>query len=59
MPMPTGSLIQIAVCIVLTVLVGLATWLTIRRSAHDGSRKDVYLAGGKLSLVVRWQGQSR
>jgi len=49
--MPTGSLIQIAVCIVLTVLVGLATWLTIRRSAHDGSRKDVYLAGGKLSWL--------
>ncbi|OBV10164.1 sodium:solute symporter family transporter [Erythrobacter dokdonensis] len=49
--MPTGSLVQIAVCIGLTAAVGLATWLTIRRSAHDGSSKDVYLAGGKLSWL--------
>lgn len=49
--MPTGSVIQIAVCIGLTALVGLVTWLTIRREGHDGSRKDVYLAGGKLSWL--------
>ncbi|MDC8755312.1 SLC5 family protein [Erythrobacter sp. sf7] len=49
--MPTGSLIQIAVCIGLTAAIGLATWLTIRRAAHDGSSKDVYLAGGKLSWL--------
>lgn len=49
--MPTGSLVQIAVCIALTALVGLATWLTIRRDRHDGSRRDVYLAGGKLSWL--------
>lgn len=53
--MSAASLIQIAVCIGLTVLVGLATWLTIRRDStdggHDGSRKDVYLAGGKLSWL--------
>lgn len=49
--MPAASLIQITVCVALTALVGLATWLTIRRSAHDGSRKDVYLAGGKLSWL--------
>jgi SSS family solute:Na+ symporter len=49
--MPTGSLIQIAVCIGLTAAVALATWLTIRRAGHDGSRKDVYLAGGKLSWL--------
>ncbi|WP_296721070.1 sodium/solute symporter [Erythrobacter sp.] len=49
--MPTASLIQIAVCVGLTALVGVATWATIRRSAHDGSRKDVYLAGGKLSWL--------
>jgi SSS family solute:Na+ symporter len=49
--MPTGSLIQIAVCVGLTVLVGLVTWLTIRRDRHDGSRKDVYLAGNKLSWL--------
>lgn len=46
-----GSVIQIAVCLGLTVAVGLATWLTIRRDRHDGSRKDVYLAGGKLSWL--------
>ena len=49
--MPTGSLIQIGVCIGLTALIGLVTWLTIRRDKHDGSRKDVYLAGGKLSWL--------
>ncbi len=49
--MPTGSVVQIAVCIGLTALVGLATWLTIRRASHDGSKKDVYLAGGKLSWL--------
>jgi len=49
--MSTATLIQIAVCVGLTAAVGLATWLTIRRSAHDGSRKDVYLAGGKLSWL--------
>lgn len=46
-----GSVIQIAVCLGLTALIGLATWLTIRRDRHDGSRKDVYLAGGKLSWL--------
>ncbi|QDH33937.1 SLC5 family protein [Porphyrobacter sp. YT40] len=49
--MPTGSVVQIAVCLGLTALIGLATWLTIRRDRHDGSRKDVYLAGGKLSWL--------
>jgi len=49
--LPTASLIQIAVAIGLTVLVALATWLTIRRDRHDGSSKDVYLAGGKLSWL--------
>ncbi|SHN59979.1 sodium:solute symporter family transporter [Erythrobacter sanguineus] len=49
--MPTASLVQIAVCIGLTAAVGLATWLTIRRASHDGSSRDVYLAGGKLSWL--------
>lgn len=49
--MPTGSVIQIAVCIGLTAAVALATWLTIRRDRHDGSRRDVYLAGGRLSWL--------
>lgn len=49
--MPGGSLVQIAVCIGLTAAIALATWLTIRRASHDGSKKDVYLAGGKLSWL--------
>jgi hypothetical protein len=32
-------------------LIGLATWLTIRRAAHDRSRKDVYLAKGRWSWL--------
>jgi len=43
--------VQIAVAIGLTALVGLATWLTIRRERHDGSKKDVFLAGGGLNWV--------
>ncbi len=53
--MPTGSLVQMVVCAGITVLIGLVTWLTVRRSAsepdHDGSKKDVYLAGGSLSWL--------
>lgn len=45
------SLIQIAVCLAVTAIIGLVTWLTIRREKHDGSRKDVYLAGGKLNWL--------
>ncbi|MEO1489879.1 MAG: SLC5 family protein [Pseudomonadota bacterium] len=29
----------------------MATWLTIRRAKHDGSKKDVFLAGGGLSWI--------
>lgn len=46
-----NSVIQIAVCLGVTAIIGLVTWLTIRREKHDGSRKDVYLAGGKLSWL--------
>ncbi len=49
--LPTNNAIQIAVCLGLTALVGLMTWLTIRRAAHDGSKKDVFLAGGGLNWV--------
>ena len=53
--MPEASLIQIAVCLGITVAIALATWATLRRSGggetHDGSKKDVYLAGGKLSWL--------
>ena len=49
--LPTATATQIAVCIGLTLAVGLATWLTIRRAKHDGSKKDVFLAGGGLNWV--------
>lgn len=49
--LPANSLIQIGVCIGLTVAVAVATWLTIRRSRHDGSSKDVFLAGKGLSWL--------
>lgn len=46
-----GDPTQIAVCLGLTLAIALATWLTLRRASHDGSKKDVYLAGGKLSWL--------
>ncbi|MCZ8370146.1 MAG: SLC5 family protein [Porphyrobacter sp.] len=46
-----GSLTQILVCLGLTLVIALATWLTLRREKHDGSEKDVYLAGNKLSWL--------
>ncbi|MFN3864178.1 MAG: sodium:solute symporter family transporter [Erythrobacter sp.] len=49
--MSSASLVQIAVCLGLIALIGLATWLTTRRDRHDGSQKDVYLAGGKLNWL--------
>ena len=49
--MSAASMVQIAVCLGLTALIGLATWLTTRRDRHDGSQKDVYLAGGKLNWL--------
>ncbi|WP_245804577.1 sodium:solute symporter family transporter [Erythrobacter tepidarius] len=49
--MSTASLVQIAVCLGLTALIALATWFTTRRDRHDGSQKDVYLAGGKLNWL--------
>ncbi len=51
----SGGFVQMAVCAGLTALIGLVTWATVRRSAsepdHDGSKKDVYLAGGSLSWL--------
>ncbi|MFM7348701.1 MAG: sodium:solute symporter family transporter [Erythrobacter sp.] len=47
----TGSFVQIAVGLGVTLAIALATWATVRRSGHDGSRKDVYLAGGKLNWL--------
>jgi len=53
--MPTGSFVQMAVCAGITALIAVVTWATVRRSAsepdHDGSKKDVYLAGGKLNWL--------
>ncbi len=49
--MSAASMVQIAVCLGLTALIGLATWFTTRRDRHDGSQKDVYLAGGKLNWL--------
>ena len=49
--LPTTNWVQIAVAIGLTAAVGLVTWLTIRRASHDGSKKDVFLAGGGLSWL--------
>lgn len=43
--------VQITVAISLTALVALATWITIRRARHDGSSKDVFLAGKGLSWL--------
>ena len=46
-----ASTLQILVCLIITALIGLATWAKVHRaSTHDhGSSKDVYLAGGGLS----------
>ncbi|QLC22012.1 sodium/solute symporter [Parasphingopyxis sp. CP4] len=49
--LPAASGIQILVCVLLTALVGLATWLKIRKASHDGSSRDVFLAGGGLSWL--------
>ncbi len=51
--LPTGTSLQIFVCIALTALVGLATWWKIRSGPKGSvdSRKDVFLAGGGLTWV--------
>ena len=54
--METGSAIdwlQVTVFVAIIALLGLATWLKLRRnhSEHDGSGKDVFLAGGGLSWL--------
>ena len=48
---PAASGIQIFVCVLLTAIIGFATWLKIRSAKHDGSSKDVFLAGGGLSWL--------
>ncbi|MFM1886124.1 MAG: putative symporter YidK [Pseudomonadota bacterium] len=48
-----ASSLQVLVFILLTTGVAVATWWTLRRTrqAHDGSGRDVFLAGGGLSWV--------
>jgi solute:Na+ symporter, SSS family len=50
--LPASSGIQILVAAVLLALIGLATWLKVRQvQSHDGSSKDVFLAGGGLTWL--------
>ena len=44
---------QVAIFIAITVMIGVATWLKVRSgpSEHDGSGKDVFLAGGGLTWL--------
>jgi len=46
-----GGGIQMAVAAFLLAAIALATWLKVRRAGHDGSEKDVFLAGGGLSWL--------
>ena len=41
--------VQLAVCLVITLLIGFATWTTVRRTTRGGSSQEVYLAGKSLS----------
>ncbi len=44
---------QIAVFFAITIFIGVATWFKVRqgKSEHDGSGKDVFLAGGGLTWL--------
>lgn len=46
-------IVQIAVAMLITVLIGFATWRKVASAhvTHDGSGKDVFLAGGGLSWL--------
>jgi len=46
-----GGGLQMIVAVVILAAIAFATWLKVRSVAHDGSEKDVYLAGGGLSWV--------
>ena len=51
--MEAASAVQIAIFVAITVLIGIATYWKVRsgRSEHDGSGKDVFLAGGGLTWL--------
>ena len=46
-----GGGVQMAVALALLLLIAAATWLKVRSAKHDGSEKDVFLAGGGLSWI--------
>ena len=48
-----GTAVQGAVFVAITLLIGLATWLKMRAGPreHDGSSRDVFLAGGGLTWL--------
>jgi SSS family solute:Na+ symporter len=48
-----NSFLQIAIFIGITLLIGVATWIKVRSgpNEHDGSGKDVFLAGGGLTWL--------
>lgn len=43
--------VQLVVAAGLLALIALATWAKVRAAGHDGSERDVYLAGGGLSWL--------
>ena len=46
-----GGGTQMIVALALLLLIAVATWLKVRTARHDGSEKDVFLAGGGLSWL--------
>jgi solute:Na+ symporter, SSS family len=50
---PTTSIAQISIFIAITLLIGVTTWIKVRSgpNEHDGSGKDVFLAGGGLTWL--------
>lgn len=45
------SIVQLAVAAGLLALIAVFTWAKVRTARHDGSEKDVFLAGGGLSWL--------
>jgi solute:Na+ symporter, SSS family len=51
--LPAVDTLQVIIFVAILLLLGFATWLKVRsfHSEHDGSGKDVFLAGGGLSWL--------
>ena len=49
--MGAAAIIQLGVALALLAAIGVATWLKVRSAQHDGSERDVFLAGGGLSWL--------